>query len=104
MHVHVCLHVERRKGEIPVQAMKHRSKSVFSDSTAKKRVFLGRTTVNRKQNQKQCDLQIVCHGAQRLRPGFPSQKNDQLAAQMRLSTSINIAYLVFPKRKMAQVL
>ena len=44
LHVHVCLHVERRKGEIPVQAMKHRSKSVFSDSTAKKRVFLGRTT------------------------------------------------------------
>jgi len=41
---------------------------------------------------------------QRLRPGFPSQKNDQLVAQMRLSTSINIAYLVFPKRKMAQVL
>lgn len=48
--MHVCLHVKRGKEEIPVQAMKHR-KSVFSDSTAKKRVFLGRTKVNRKKNQ-----------------------------------------------------
>lgn len=48
--MHVRLHVKRKKGEIPVRAMKHR-KSVFSDSTAKKPVFLGRTTVNRKKNQ-----------------------------------------------------